>query len=272
MRRPVPPSCRPWRPSGLDAEPSRGLAGRMAEPTTRELAARRRVPRRHAGRTRPGPRGRARLAASGRAFPRIEVAPVSGKLLNLLVRISGARRVLEIGTLGGYSTIWMARGVGAEGQVVSIEAEPRNAAIARGNIDAAGVGQRVDILIGRAADVLPTLEGTAPVRLRLRRRRQGVEHDVPGLGRATRPGGHGHRARQRGAGGRDREQRVDGLDGARHARRSRDARVRSALRRHRAADGRRSRAGTASRSRWSCDRARRANVDAASPMPRHPRR
>ncbi|MGC5170766.1 O-methyltransferase [Micromonospora sp. DT81.3] len=95
-------------------------------------------------------------------LPSIEVAPVSGKLLNLLVRISGARRVLEIGTLGGYSTIWMARGVGAEGQVVTIEAEPRNAEIARGNVDAAGVGQRVDILIGRAAEVLPSLEGTAP--------------------------------------------------------------------------------------------------------------
>ena len=103
------------------------------------------------------------LASEDReGLPRIEVAPVSGKLLNLLVRISGARRVLEIGTLGGYSTIWMARGVGADGHLVSIEAEPRNAAIARGNIDAAGVGPRVDILIGRAADVLPTLEGTTP--------------------------------------------------------------------------------------------------------------
>ena len=77
------------------------------------------------------------------------------------MRISGARRVLEIGTLGGYSTIWMARGVPAEGRVVTIEAEPGNAAIARGSIDAAGVGERVEILIGRAADVLPTLE--API-------------------------------------------------------------------------------------------------------------
>ncbi|UJP08701.1 O-methyltransferase [Microbacterium sp. KUDC0406] len=99
------------------------------------------------------------VAQQDAGMPAIEVAPVSGKLLNLLVRISGARRVLEIGTLGGYSTIWMARGVGDEGRVVTIEAEAENAAVARASIDAAGVGERVDIRIGRAADVLPTLVG-----------------------------------------------------------------------------------------------------------------
>ena len=92
-------------------------------------------------------------------LPEIEVAPVAGKLLNLLGRLSGARRVLEIGTLGGYSTIWMARAVGPAGQVVTIEAEADNAAVARASIDAAGVGDRVDIRIGRGADVLPTLAG-----------------------------------------------------------------------------------------------------------------
>ncbi|NJI59535.1 methyltransferase [Microbacterium oxydans] len=92
-------------------------------------------------------------------LPEIEVAPVAGKLLNLLVRISGARRVLEIGTLGGYSTIWLARAVGSEGRVVTIEAEAENAAVARASIDAAGVGDRVDIRIGRGAEVLPTLVG-----------------------------------------------------------------------------------------------------------------
>ncbi|MGB3376482.1 MAG: O-methyltransferase [Microbacterium sp.] len=92
-------------------------------------------------------------------LPEIEVAPVAGKLLNLLVRIAGARRVLEIGTLGGYSTIWMARGVGEAGRVVTIEAEAAHAAVARQSIDAAGMGERVDIRIGRAADVLPTLVG-----------------------------------------------------------------------------------------------------------------
>jgi predicted O-methyltransferase YrrM len=95
-------------------------------------------------------------------LPAIEVAPVSGKLLNLLVRISGARRVLEIGTLGAYSTIWMARGLPDDGAVVTIEAEPDNARVARANLDRAGVGGKVEIKVGRAADVLPTLEGSAP--------------------------------------------------------------------------------------------------------------
>ncbi|WP_309127878.1 O-methyltransferase [Microbacterium sp.] len=102
----------------------------------------------------------AALAAQRDAgMPEIEVAPVAGKLLNLLVRMSGARRVLEIGTLGGYSTIWMARAVGENGRVVSIEAEAANAAVARRSIDAAGVGERVDIRVGRGVDVLPTLVG-----------------------------------------------------------------------------------------------------------------
>lgn len=92
-------------------------------------------------------------------MPEIEVAPLAGKLLNLLVRMSGARRVLEIGTLGGYSTIWMARAVGEGGRVVTIEAEAGNAAVARASIDAAGVGDRVDIRVGRGVDVLPTLVG-----------------------------------------------------------------------------------------------------------------
>lgn len=102
----------------------------------------------------------AALAAQRDAgLPAIEVAPVSGKLLNLIARISGARRVLEIGTLGGYSTIWLARAVGPEGRVVTVEAEADNAAVARASIDAAGVGDRVDIRVGRGADVLPTLVG-----------------------------------------------------------------------------------------------------------------
>ena len=95
-------------------------------------------------------------------LPAIEVAPVAGKLLHLLARISGAQRILEIGTLGAYSTIWMARGIPAGGQIVTIEAEPDNARIARANLDRAGVGDKVEILLGRAADVLPTLEGSPP--------------------------------------------------------------------------------------------------------------
>ncbi|WP_336645967.1 O-methyltransferase [Microbacterium sp. USHLN186] len=102
---------------------------------------------------------RALSAQRSAGMPEIEVSPVAGKLLNLLVRISGARRVLEIGTLGGYSTIWMARAVGEGGRVVTIEAEAAHAAIARESIDAAGVGDRVDIRVGRGEDVLPTLVG-----------------------------------------------------------------------------------------------------------------
>ncbi|MFZ8756805.1 O-methyltransferase [Microbacterium sp. HMH0099] len=95
-------------------------------------------------------------------MPAIEVAPVSGKMLHLLTRISGARRVLEIGTLGGYSTIWLARALPEGGRVVSIEAEPANAEVARRNVENAGVTDRVEVRVGRGTDVLPTLQGGAP--------------------------------------------------------------------------------------------------------------
>lgn len=95
-------------------------------------------------------------------LPAIEVAPVAAKLLALLVQIRGARRVLEIGTLGGYSTIWLARAVGPDGTVTSIDAEPAHAEVARANLDRAGVGDRVRLLVGRGAEVLPTLAGEEP--------------------------------------------------------------------------------------------------------------
>jgi len=95
-------------------------------------------------------------------LPAIEVAPVNGKLLHLIARMTGARRVLEVGTLGAYSTIWLARGIPGDGTVVTIEAEPRNAELARRNLDRAGVGGKVEIRLGRAAEVLPTLEGGEP--------------------------------------------------------------------------------------------------------------
>ncbi|SQI29271.1 putative methyltransferase [Rhodococcus coprophilus] len=100
------------------------------------------------------------LAANAAAGLRpIDVAPVQGKFLHLLARIRGARRVLEIGTLGGYSTIWLARAVGESGHVTTLEYEPRHAEVARGNLDRAGVGDRVDIRVGAALDTLPELEG-----------------------------------------------------------------------------------------------------------------
>ncbi|MEO5806633.1 O-methyltransferase [Devosia sp.] len=94
-------------------------------------------------------------AAGG--LPAIDVSPAQGKLLHLLVRMSGARRVLEIGTLGGYSTIWMARALPANGELVTLEFEPVHAAVAKGNIETAGLSGKVDIRVGKAADLLPVL-------------------------------------------------------------------------------------------------------------------
>ncbi|HTU10761.1 MAG TPA: O-methyltransferase [Allosphingosinicella sp.] len=89
----------------------------------------------------------------------IDVSPLQGKFLHLIARAIGARRVLEIGTLGGYSTLWLARAVGAEGKVVSLELQPRNAEIARANLARAGVGDRVEIRIGPALDLLHYVAG-----------------------------------------------------------------------------------------------------------------
>lgn len=100
------------------------------------------------------------LAANAAArLPDIDVSPAQGKMLHLFARMAGARRVLEIGTLGGYSTIWLARAVGAGGQVVTLELDPHHADVARGNLDRAGVGERVDIRVGPAIDTLATLDG-----------------------------------------------------------------------------------------------------------------
>jgi predicted O-methyltransferase YrrM len=91
-------------------------------------------------------------------LPAIDVSPVQGKLLHLLARASGARRILEIGTLGGYSTIWLARAVPEDGRVVTLEIDPRHAAVARANVDRAGIGARVDIRIGPALATLAALQ------------------------------------------------------------------------------------------------------------------
>jgi predicted O-methyltransferase YrrM len=102
----------------------------------------------------------AALAANAAAgLPAIDVAPTQGKLLNILARMVGARRILEIGTLGGYSTIWLARALPADGRLVTLEAVPRHAAVARENIARAGLGDRVEVRVGAALDSLPGLEG-----------------------------------------------------------------------------------------------------------------
>ncbi|WP_329198646.1 O-methyltransferase [Streptomyces sp. NBC_01435] len=97
-------------------------------------------------------------------LPAIQVAANQGKLLNLLARLQGARTVLEIGTLGGYSTIWLARALPEGGRVVTLEADPAYAEVARANIERAGLADVVEIRVGRALDTLPELaaEGYGP--------------------------------------------------------------------------------------------------------------
>ena len=102
----------------------------------------------------------AALAESQSAgLPPIEVSAQAAQLLYLMVKISGARRVLEIGTLAGFSTICLARGVGAEGSVVTLEHTPRHAEVAADNLRRAGVADRVEIVVGAALATLPGLTG-----------------------------------------------------------------------------------------------------------------
>ncbi|MGA9583940.1 MAG: O-methyltransferase [Terracidiphilus sp.] len=113
----------------------------------------------------PGDGFDAALDANRKAdLPAIDVTPLQGKFLEILVRSTSARRVLEIGTLGGYSTLWLARAVPDDGVVVTLELEPRHAEIAKGNLEAAGLAKRVELRTGLAADSLAALarEGVAP--------------------------------------------------------------------------------------------------------------
>ena len=98
-------------------------------------------------------------AAAG--LPAIDVSPTQGKLLHLIARMIAARHILEIGTLGGYSTVWLARALPANGTIVTLEASPRHAEVARANIARAGLADRVDLRIGPALDTLPAIETEA---------------------------------------------------------------------------------------------------------------
>ncbi len=101
----------------------------------------------------------AALAANRAAgLPAIDVSPPQGKLLHLLARLQGARNILEIGTLGGYSTIWLARALSAGGRVITLEADPVHAETARANIMRAGLAAVVDVRVGPALETLPKLE------------------------------------------------------------------------------------------------------------------
>jgi len=102
----------------------------------------------------------AALADSDAAgLPQIAVAPNQGKLLMLLAQACGARRILEIGTLGGYSTIWLARALPADGRLVSLEYDPKHAEVARKNLARAGFADRAEVRVGRGVDLLPQVEG-----------------------------------------------------------------------------------------------------------------
>jgi predicted O-methyltransferase YrrM len=103
-------------------------------------------------------------ASADAGLPAIAVSPSQGKLLHLLAKMQGARRILEIGTLGGYSTIWMARALPEDGRLVTLEYEAKHFEVARANIERAGLADRVDQRLGAALDMLPVLasEGAGP--------------------------------------------------------------------------------------------------------------
>jgi predicted O-methyltransferase YrrM len=99
------------------------------------------------------------LAANAAAgLPAIDVSPAQGKFLHLLAKAVRARRILEVGTLGGYSTIWLARALPAGGALITLEIDPHHAEVARGNLDRAGVGDKVDVRVGPALDTLAALK------------------------------------------------------------------------------------------------------------------
>jgi len=101
----------------------------------------------------------AAVAESERAgLPPIQVSAPQGKMLMMLARMIGARRVLEIGTLGGYSTIWLARALPEDGELVTLEIDPKHAAVAKKNVERAGLASRVSIRVGPALETLAALE------------------------------------------------------------------------------------------------------------------
>ena len=97
-------------------------------------------------------------ASADAGLPNIQVSPNQGKLLMLLAKMCGARNILEIGTLGGYSTIWLARALPPGGKLITLEYEPRHADVARANIARAGLANVVELRLGRAIETLPQLQ------------------------------------------------------------------------------------------------------------------
>ena len=101
-------------------------------------------------------------ASTDAGLPAIAVSPAQGKFLPLLAQLIHARRVLEIGTLGGYSTIWLAKALSPGGRLITLEFDPKHATIARANLAKAGLSGVVDVRVGRAIDALPTLANDEP--------------------------------------------------------------------------------------------------------------
>lgn len=104
----------------------------------------------------------AQRAASAAGLPAIAVSAAQGKFLHILARLHRTRRILEIGTLAGYSTIWLARALPPDGRLISLEFDPKHAEVARGNLRRAGVAEKVEVRVGRAIDSLPALAGEQP--------------------------------------------------------------------------------------------------------------
>jgi len=102
------------------------------------------------------------VAASQAGLPDIHVSPSQGKVLHLLAKLQNARRILEVGTLAGYSSIWMARALPAEGKLITLEIDSHHAKVARENIARAGLGNRIDLRQGPAIKTLPTLAAEGP--------------------------------------------------------------------------------------------------------------
>jgi len=132
------------------------------------------------------------LAANTAAgLPSIDVSPLQGKLLCLIAQIQGARRILEIGTLGGYSTIWLARALPADGRLISLELNSKHAAVARSNIARAGLSAGIEVIVGPAGESLKRLhtEGCAPFDLIfIDADKQGYPEYLAGALNLSRPG------------------------------------------------------------------------------------
>lgn len=137
----------------------------------------------------PDPALDAALSANAAAgLPEIDVSPAQGKLLHLLARGIGARRIVEVGTLGGYSTIWLARAVVPGGSVTTCELDPRHAEVARANLDRAGLADVVDVRVGPATETLAALDGPVDLVFVDADKQSNLEYFREAL-RLTRPGG-----------------------------------------------------------------------------------